>query len=1033
MLSSFRRIGLGLFILLTVFKTAPVYSNENDYSVSLETAVSEAEAAFSRDYGPDPAEIVVLDTGLYQSKHGDARWWVVKLGNMPLSISEVYTVSHTDETVSAGWDEIVRHENSAVSWSGKIHPLLLKQLQTVDPETIVRVIFVLAGQPDIRTLQQEASDLYLVRNLDDPTAGVETEDGGTSLNPVLRNASGFNRLNGQLELKRLIARRKGTVLFTGRIRNHLVAELPADAVRPLAESQTVLEVQPDLLCSDLIHSGGPAGEPHDFGDEAPSGNENGYFSIDLGIVDTGIDAGHPALSVHRAENFSTDGAGANDFQGRGTRVAGVSSGRDPDYPGIAPFSRLWNLKAGVKGPNGEPLAYSGDILQAVDYALEHYIETINLSLTYRLTGDDYFSITDGSYELSKTLDAAANAGLIITAAAGDSGPDAYSIGIPGDAFNVLAVGAADDMGASDRSDDTIYEPSGRGPTGGTQRTKPDCAASGAAVTSTAFDSGTTADFKSFDGTAMAAPYAAGVASLVADRWAQQYGERLSGGASDLIPGGPLLVRSILLASSEPLSGLEDGLHSLNNYAVGAGIVDAERALSVTGKEHTWITNLPHGWRKRRFVLGPSYGNPTMEPYLKAAVVWDRYPDRYEQPTDLSDIDLEIREPGGVVLGVSADLETNWEKVRIETAGRESPGVYLLDIVANRVPETVGTETVALATDGTLLPPWPTLSFDDVPYADGIVGRRESSDGYDWYVAKGGATGFAESEVWAIRFGSIGDHVLAGDFNGDGRTDLARARISEVAEGVQVTWSVVESDGRQFKEEFDWGTDFFPADRELRFYPGDFDADGFCDIAVADIADETVVEWGVVRSVGEAFVPNRTWIEDFGDGDDSFYTGDFNGDGSTDIAAAEVTASGAISWHVALSDGLAFTDSGAWIESFGVPGERFFTGDFNGDGWTDLADAGVSENGKIRWTVAISDGSRFFFPSVWSEDFGIRSDSFTVGDFTGDGATDFAIIRTINPHTLRWYVGKSSDYSISDPILWSWSFGRLGDVVVRAQQ
>ena len=1026
MLSGFRKIGLGLFILLTVFRASSAVPYENSYIVPLETAVSEAESAFSYDYGLDPAEIVVLDTGVYQSRSGDAGWWVVKLGNAPLSISEVYTVSHQDETVSVGWDEIVAHENTDPAWPGKIHPLLLEQLQAVDPDAPVRVIFVLAEHPDIRTLQKEAADLYMRKNSGDPAAGAETEDGGASRNPVLRNASGFNRLNGQLELKRLIARRKGTVLFSGRIRNHLVAVLPAEAVLALAESQTVLEVQPDLLCSGPIQTGSPADDLHDFENEAPSGNDNGYFPIDLGIVDTGIDAGHPALSVHRAVNFSTDGAGSDDYQGHGTRAAGVSSCRDPDYPGVAPSSRLWNLKAGVKGPNGEPLAYTGDILQAVDYAIEHVIETINLSLTYHLQGDDVISFTDGSYELSKTLDAAANAGLVTTAAAGDSGPDAHSIGIPGDAFNVITVGAAGKMG------DTVYEPSGRGPTGGAQRTKPECTAPGVAVTSTAFDFETAEYFQSWNGTGMAAPHAAGVAALVTDRWASKYGERLSGGASDLIPGGPLLVRSVLLASSEPLYGLQEGDNSLNNYAAGAGRIDGERALSVTGKAHTRIMSLPNGHRKRLFVLGPSYVNPATEPYLKAAVTWDRYPDRYELPTDLSDIDLEIREPGGAVLDVSADLETNWEKVRAETTDMESPGIYLLDIVANRVPEAVGTETVALATDGVILPPWPTLSFDDTPYADGIVGRPESNVGYNWYVAKGGGAGFADSELWASQFGSNGDHVLAGDFNGDGNTDLARARISEVPEGVQVTWSVVESEGGQSNEEFDWGTDFFSTDQDLRFFPGDFDADGFCDIAVARISDETVVEWSVIRSVGEAFAPSRIYIEDFGDGDDSFYTGDFNGDGRVDIAAAQSGQSGAVSWHVALSEGLSFTDSGRWIESFGVSGDRFFTGDFNGDGWTDLADAGVSEDGKVRWTVAISDGSRFFFPTVWSEDFGNRSDSFLVGDFTGDGAADFAIVRTINSHTLRWYVGKSSDYSISEPELWSWSFGRQGDAVIRAR-
>src|SRR5207245_2676163 len=69
--------------------------------------------------------------------------------------------------------------------------------------------------------------------------------------------------------------------------------------------------------------------------------------------------------------------------------------------------------------------------------------------------------------------------------------------------------------------------------------------------------------------------------------------------------------------------------------------------------------------------------------------------------------------------------------------------------------------------------------------------------------------------------------------------------------------------------------------------------------------------------------------------DIMLTGDFNGDGKTDIAAWNDPAA---AWHVALSSGNNFNPgAGFWITNFGAPG-AVLTGDFNGDGnhRTDLA-------------------------------------------------------------------------------------------------
>jgi lantibiotic leader peptide-processing serine protease len=110
--------------------------------------------------------------------------------------------------------------------------------------------------------------------------------------------------------------------------------------------------------------------------------------VDVGIIDTGIDAGHPDLAanvdVERSRNFTTDipdidgpcevtpscvdPADADD-QGHGTHVAGIVAADDNDFGvgGVAPDATLVNVRAGQDSgffflyETVAALVYSGDI------------------------------------------------------------------------------------------------------------------------------------------------------------------------------------------------------------------------------------------------------------------------------------------------------------------------------------------------------------------------------------------------------------------------------------------------------------------------------------------------------------------------------------------------------------------------------------------------------------------------------------------------------------------------------------------------
>ena len=128
------------------------------------------------------------------------------------------------------------------------------------------------------------------------------------------------------------------------------------------------------------------------------------------------------------------------------------------------------------------------------------------------------------------------------------------------------------------------------------------------------------------------------------------------------------------------------------------------------------------------------------------------------------------------------------------------------------------------------------------------------------------------------------------------------------------------------------------------------------------------------------------------------TGDFNGDGRTDTALVRQTA-GWASVPVALSSATGFTiqnrpaaDFAAWAATSGV---RVLTGDFNGDGTTDLALVRQTA-GWASVPVALSSATGFTIQNRPAADFASWAATsgvlVTTGDFNGNGTTDLALVR-----------------------------------------
>jgi hypothetical protein len=253
------------------------------------------------------------------------------------------------------------------------------------------------------------------------------------------------------------------------------------------------------------------------------------------------------------------------------------------------------------------------------------------------------------------------------------------------------------------------------------------------------------------------------------------------------------------------------------------------------------------------------------------------------------------------------------------------------------------------------------------------------------VAASSASGRWEQKRWAdLPDGPVWKTILAGDFTGDGRTDLAAGDLGE-------NYTVGVSNGRSFALH-PWGS--LPAVGSfLTPMVGDFNGDGKDDILAPGL---DAGQWWVLRSTGSAFVPENWAPWPIGFWRDEV-VGDFNKDGKDDFAA-RTTDTG--DWLVGLSTGTAFTTSvwGNW--AVGDTWSDLMAGDFTGDGRTDL----VARNRTTgKWVVSVSTGAAFT-TSPWANvPASIWVDILT-GDFDGDGRTDLAgRIQSSG----RWYVQRST--------------------------
>jgi serine protease AprX len=181
--------------------------------------------------------------------------------------------------------------------------------------------------------------------------------------------------------------------------------------------------------------------------------------VDVALIDTGV-ASVPALSgsgkIVNGPDLSLESQNPSfryiDTNGHGTVMAGIIGGNDGQaggYRGVAPDSRILSVKV-ADADGGVDVS---QVIAAIDWVVQHrYDNGMNIrviNLSYGTDSNQPYTIDPLAYAVEQAW----KAGIVVVAAAGNTGFTAQGMSDPAEDPWILSVGAVDTGGSARMDND----------------------------------------------------------------------------------------------------------------------------------------------------------------------------------------------------------------------------------------------------------------------------------------------------------------------------------------------------------------------------------------------------------------------------------------------------------------------------------------------------------------------------------------------------------------------------------------------------
>ena len=250
--------------------------------------------------------------------------------------------------------------------------------------------------------------------------------------------------------------------------------------------------------------------------------------------------------------------------------------------------------------------------------------------------------------------------------------------------------------------------------------------------------------------------------------------------------------------------------------------------------------------------------------------------------------------------------------------------------------------------------------------------------------------------------------LVGDFNGDGKDDLADIRSGAKFEGGRKAVATVHLSSETGITPYSFRTTLAGIAKNQRWMVGDFNGDGKDDLVNVygvdnSIGRQTARAW-VHLSTGEGFEHNSSFTVFSGFRESQrWMVDDFNGDGMDDLVNVygrnnSYGGQTARAWlHLSTGDGFEYNSGFTILDRFSTY-QHWLPGDFDSDGKSDLVNVHwfkpyYYEPLRSKAWVHSSNGNRFEYQSgvtVFNDEF-TSNPKWLTGDFNGDGTDDLVHI------------------------------------------